>query len=80
MTGAAAGPLGGRVAFISGASSGIVLATARAFSRVLAPKDVAETILLFVTRPPRVTINQVPVMPAGQAITVVHRHPAGRHP
>lgn len=45
--------------------------------RVLAPEDVAETILFCVTRPPHVTINQVTVMPTEQATTMVHRHPAG---
>lgn len=47
--------------------------------RVLAPEDVAETILFCVTRPPHVAINQVTVMPSEQANTMVHRRPGGSH-
>lgn len=39
----------------------------------LEPEDVAETVLFCATRPPRVSVNQVVVMPAAQRSIMVHR-------
>jgi NADP-dependent 3-hydroxy acid dehydrogenase YdfG len=70
----------GRVAVITGASSGIGAATARALAAdqrvrdelgvkdmAIGPEDVAEVIAFAVSRPQRMTLNEILVRPTAQA-------------